>query len=162
MNQEHIKAVQSSVGDLKAAAASIGQAATALRELQKENAELRKEVAHWKANHADLKERLHVATSRTDLPSDRLPLFDQMRKQIAELQEALDNLAPYDEETGKPESVESFVDTVTNSDIEDKPLVRKLLKKVSELERLNDAVGHTPTRHEIDSHIVDIQKILRR
>lgn len=44
---------------------------------------LQKEVAHWKASHADLKERLHVATHRTDLPSDRLPLFDEMKAEIA-------------------------------------------------------------------------------
>jgi FtsZ-binding cell division protein ZapB len=47
---------------------------------------LQKEVVHWKANHADLKERLHVATHRTDLPSDRLPSFDKMKAEIAELQ----------------------------------------------------------------------------
>lgn len=44
---------------------------------------LQKEVTHWKANHADLKERLHVATHRTDLPSDRLPLFDKMKAENA-------------------------------------------------------------------------------
>lgn len=60
---------------------------------------LQKEVTHWKANHADLKERLHVATHRTDLPSDRLPLFDKMKAEIAaqakrieELETATDHL----------------------------------------------------------------------
>lgn len=158
MNPEHTAIVQSSVADLKDAAASIGKATVAIRELQQENAELRKEVTHWKANHADLKERLHVATSRTDLPSDRLPLFDQMRMQIAELQEALDNLAPYDEETSEPRRTE----IMTNSVIEDRGLVQKMLANVLELELLNDAVGHTPSRREIDSHIVDIRKVLRR
>lgn len=47
---------------------------------------LQQEVVHWKANHTDLKERLHVATHRTDLPSDRLPLFDKMKAEIAALQ----------------------------------------------------------------------------
>lgn len=53
---------------------------------------LQKEVTHWKANHADLKERLHVATHRTDLPSDRLPLFDKMKAEIAALQKENERL----------------------------------------------------------------------
>ena len=47
--------------------------------LKAENEAIQKELTHWKANHADLKERLHVATHRTDLPSDRLPLFDGLK-----------------------------------------------------------------------------------
>ena len=50
-----------------------------IEELRAAYEALQKELTHWKANHADLKERLHVATHRTDLPSDRLPLFDGLK-----------------------------------------------------------------------------------
>lgn len=67
--------------------------------LKAESEAIQKELTHWKANHADLKERLHVATHRTDLPSDRLPLFDRLKaeneaqaKRIAELEEHVTKL----------------------------------------------------------------------
>jgi chromosome segregation ATPase len=61
-------------------------------ELRKANAAQAKEITHWKANHADLKERLYVATHRTDLPSDRLPLFDDCKRKIAHQQFLIDSL----------------------------------------------------------------------
>ncbi len=70
----------------------IDELRTALEASQNEVMKLQKEVKHWKANHADLKERLHVATHRTDLPSDRLPLFDEYKRKIAHQQYLIDSL----------------------------------------------------------------------
>lgn len=69
-----------------------GEITLANGELRKANAAQAKEITHWKANHADLKERLYVATHRTDLPSDRLPLFDDYKRKIAHQQFLIDSL----------------------------------------------------------------------
>lgn len=51
-----------------------------------------KEVTHWKANHEDLKNRLRVATHRTDIQDmevvkERLKLYDHLTIRIAELEQ---------------------------------------------------------------------------
>lgn len=70
----------------------VAELRAALEASQNEVMRLQKEVKHWKANHSDLKERLHVATHRTDLPSDRLPLFDEYERKIAHQQYLIDSL----------------------------------------------------------------------
>lgn len=46
---------------------------------------LKRETTHWKANHASIKEMLRVATHRTDLPSDRFPIFEQLKAENKKL-----------------------------------------------------------------------------
>ena len=53
--------------------------------LKEENAELDAEVKHWKANHADLKNRLAFVNQRPDLPVDRIPAYEKMDAEIKEL-----------------------------------------------------------------------------
>lgn len=50
-----------------------------------------KEINHWKSNHANVVDRLKVAASRPDLPSDRLPLFEDLKAQIERLQTIIDS-----------------------------------------------------------------------
>ena len=40
---------------------------------------LKAELAHWKANHEDLKRRLQFLNQRTDLPVDRIPVYEVMK-----------------------------------------------------------------------------------
>jgi len=49
-----------------------------LAESQAREAELVRELAMWKANHANLVERTALLRQRPDLPVDRLPAFNRM------------------------------------------------------------------------------------
>lgn len=109
----------------------------------------------YDAVHAEIKELRELLGNMHKLNLAQEAANKRLYGQVADLQEALDNLAPYRE-------VPEHTETMTNSVIEDRVLVHKMLREVSKLERLNDAVGHTPSRREIDSHIVDIRKVLRR
>jgi len=55
--------------------------------------ELEAEIHHWKANHADLKNRLAVVQTRPDLPLDRLAIYDRFSEQVRSLREALHRIA---------------------------------------------------------------------
>lgn len=109
----------------------------------------------YDAVHAEIKELRELLGNMHKLNLAQEAANKRLYGQVADLQEALDNLAPYSE-------VSEHTETMTNSVIEDRVLVHKMLREVSKLERLNDAVGHTPSRRKIDSHIVDIRKVLRR
>lgn len=50
---------------------------------------LRAEVKHWKANHADLKNRLAVVQARPDLPLERLAIYDRFSEQISTMRAAM-------------------------------------------------------------------------
>ena len=50
---------------------------------------LTKEVNHWKANHNDLKKRLAMAQQRPDLPTDRIPMYEELCATIETLSDAL-------------------------------------------------------------------------
>lgn len=49
-----------------------------------ENAALKAEVAHWKANHENMVNRSRVLIDRTDLPLERVQAFRQIEKLQAE------------------------------------------------------------------------------
>ena len=50
-------------------------------ELEKAHSEihkLKKELAHWKSNHADMVSRCALLSQREDLPVDRIPAYNEM------------------------------------------------------------------------------------
>ena len=49
------------------------------------NERLLEDVNHWKANHNDLKQRLAFMTQRWDLPVDRIPVYERLKAENAEL-----------------------------------------------------------------------------
>ena len=88
---------------------------------------LQKEVVHWKANHTDLKERLHVATHRLDLPSDRLPLFDKMKAEIADVQK-------------ENEALSTNIELLNTQILCLDSIVNRQAKRIAELELMNSEV----------------------
>lgn len=54
-----------------------------------------RDLAHWKANHADMVRRNAALSQRPDLPVDRLPAIAQYEREIAELRKQLAELASH-------------------------------------------------------------------
>ena len=50
-----------------------------------EIASLEAQVEHWKANHAHMVERCNFLGQRHELPVDRIPAFERMTKEMAQL-----------------------------------------------------------------------------
>lgn len=120
---------------------------TAFELLKIENEKLKKEVTHWKANHADLKQRLYVATHRTDLPSDRFPLFDKMNAEIQKLRQ--DSIRINDLEDALHQSQNAVRDGLTN-EVE---LTRGIRKAKCIIEDLLELVD-TPPDINCSCHIL--------
>lgn len=57
----------------------------AFEAIREENEQLKAEVEHWKANHADVVKRLRIATERPDLPVDRIDAINELYR-LQELQ----------------------------------------------------------------------------
>lgn len=55
-----------------------GAAWRAAKPLIEENRQLRKDLDHWKANHADMVARNRFLRTRPDLPTERLQHYDRM------------------------------------------------------------------------------------
>ena len=63
--------------------------------LNSQNEAFKAELQHWKLNHANIVKRLKIATERPDLPVDRIPAIDEMKKlqnRVAELEQQVADL----------------------------------------------------------------------
>jgi hypothetical protein len=89
-----------------------------------------------------------------------LELSEALAK-IHDLEEALDNLAPYTSDAEAANSAHKVI-VPLGSFIEDKGLVERMLAILAVFEQANDAVGCTSIRHKISEHIVNIKRELRR
>lgn len=56
--------------------------------VEQATADLRKDLEHWKANHANMVQRSRVLMDRTDLPLERVKAFEQ----IGEMQATINDL----------------------------------------------------------------------
>lgn len=71
---------------------------------------------------------------------------ESLRKQVADLQEALDNLAPYE---SQPEELDLSI------------WRKRLLQRVRNLEQAVKPLRYDPLRQAINQHVIAISRILR-